>query len=195
MPLHDYIKQIYKNVNDSLYIIRFISYLINMRYNRVVFSVNGVKVEPLNTGVLKDSKSNKRFNSFAEFYTYASGIKVIKTDIDILSKINVTNKYSVMRIICNAKEDDILSFFDQKYRTYLMYCDIKNRITKYVPNSINGPIKLQWKGIMFTLECNKISCINDNTFELNILGDYENGLVINQLYYCTNDGYQLINML
>jgi hypothetical protein len=192
MPLHDYIKRIYEEVNDPSYIIRFITYLVNTRYKRVIFSVNDNTVEPLITGVLEDIKTKKRFYSIAAFYTSATGIKVSESNINILSKVFVTKEYSVMRIICNIKEDEILNFFDQRYRTFLMYREIQKRIKFYTLKSINESIKLLWKETEFVIDRTKIICDKDASFPQIILKLFEEGN-IGDLYYITSNNRHLIS--
>ena len=192
MPLHDFIRQIYEEVDDPLYIIRFLNYLVNTRYKRVIFTVNNITVEPLITGILEEKTSNKRFFSIAEFYSYATGQKVSQTDISILSKVFVTREYSVMRLICNIKEDEILNFFDQKYRTFLLYRDIKKRIKFYALKDANGPINLRWLDNDITVHHTKITCDKDITLSLKLLKVYEDGM-IDGLYYCRSNSRHLIS--
>lgn len=191
MPLHDYIKTIYEDMIDTNYVTRFLSYLINIRYNRVTFSVNGITSEPLITGVLEESKTKRRFNSIAEFYTYASGVKVKQTDLSVLSKVFVTREYSVMRIICNAKEADILNFFDQKYRAFLMYRDVRKRIKLYADISTNNSVNLIWDSNEFELSHGRIICKDNPKKEYKLLEAYESSF-IEGLYFCQGGSQYLI---
>lgn len=191
MPLHEYIKRIYEDVNDPSYIIRFLNHLISTRYKRVSYSVNGHTVEPLITGILEEIKTKKRFYSIAQFYTYATGIKANESDISVLANVFVTREYSVMRVICNIKEDEILNFFDQKYRTFLMYRDVRKRIKFYALKYTNNAVKLQWGDDEFTLHHTKLICNGDDK-TIKILEKYEAGL-IDRMYYCADDGRHLIS--
>jgi hypothetical protein len=194
MPLHDYIKQIYEDTVDSAYIIRFLDYLIQKRYRRTTFVVNDVIAIPLITGILENVKTKERYYSLAEFYLNVTGQKINETDISLLTKINITMEYSVMRIICNNTEDDILGFFDQKYRTFLMYRDVKKRIMQYTSINIHGHIDLFWNDNEYNL--NHIVLISKNNFNTykcyELLETYEDG-PIQGLYYCGKEGRHLIS--
>lgn len=191
MPLHDYVKKIYEEVKDPSYIVRFICYLVNTRYKKVTISANGITADPLITGVLEERETKKRFHSFSQFYNYATGAKTTETDISVLAKLFVTTEYSIMRIICNAKEADILNFFDQKYRIFLMYRDVRKRIKFYALKDTNSQVTLQWKNNIFTLDHTNLSCEKDKISAFKLLEAYENGY-IDGLYYCTKDSKHLI---
>jgi hypothetical protein len=194
MPLHDYIKQIYEDVRDPSYIIRFLDYIIQRYYKRTTFVINDQVAEPLITGVLQNTRTKEHYYSLAQFYKQVTGTKVSETDINLLAKINVTREYSVMRIICKIKEDDILGFFDQKYRTFLMYRDVKKRVMHYTSINTHGHIDLFWNDTLYDL--NHTALVTKNESNINkcyeLLEAYEDGF-IKGLYYCGNDGRHLIS--
>lgn len=181
MPFHEYVKQIYQEVNDQLYIIRFLTYLINTRHKKVLFTVNGITVEPLINGILEDKKSKKQFYSIVEFYNYAYDTNFRKSDINILSKVFVIPEYSIMRIICNVTESYILNFFDQKYRAFLMYRNIQEHLKNNLLNSIG----LHWNNYDFVLNSTELLC-QDATVALNLLELFEDG-EIKDLYSIIKD--------
>jgi hypothetical protein len=193
MPLHDYVKRIYEDVNDSSYVIRFLGHIINKRYKRVEFRIKGHTVIPLITGVLEDVKTKERYHSLAEFYSKATGIKTDKTNLKILKEIHVTDAYDVMRIICNVEEEDILRFFDQKYRSFLMYRDVRKRIKHYASIDVNKTVKLRWKDVDYELGHTEISCEDEeNPYKCyELLEAYEKGF-IEGLYYHSHKGLLLI---
>lgn len=192
MPLHDYVKKIYENVADPQYIVRFLDYLISKRYKRVVFAINGYTVVPLITGVLEDPNSKKRYYSIVDFYNTVTGSNARQTDINILSKIFVTQDYSVMRIICNYGEAEILGFIDKKYRSFLMYRDILNRIDNYVMIKVEGTIKLFWADNEFEISSVYIACKENHKLDNDLLAAHEGGF-IEGLYYRSNSGLKLIS--
>lgn len=193
MPLHDYVKHIYEDATDPAYIIRFLDYLIGKRYKRTTFVVNDQVAEPLITGILENTKTKERYYSLAQFYTKVTGQVAKETDISLLGKIHITKEYTVMRIICNMKEDDILGFFDQKYRSFLMYRAVRNRIKQYTSLDINNTITLFWNNTEYKLNYTNIIC-NDNTTPYgwcDLLKQYEDGF-IKGLYYRNDDTQYLI---
>ena len=200
MPLHDYTKRIYETAGDSAYIVRFLDYLICKRYRRTTFTINGTTTEPLITGVLENVKTKERYNSLAHFYNTVTGSKEKEKDVSLLSKINVTKEYTVMRIICNIPEEYIIEFFDQKYRSFLMYRDVRKRIKDYVPIDakqgeplVNSEVTLVWDNSEYKLSHTTITC-NDITNPYRcykLLEGYEDGFV-EGLYYCSPKGHHLI---
>ena len=193
MPLHDYTKHIYESATDSAYIIRFLDYLIGRHFKRTTFTVNGVTAEPLITGVLENVKTKERYHSLAEFYTTVTRSTIKDNDVSLLTKINISKECSVMRIICNVKEDYILEFFDQKYRAFLMYRNIRKRIRQYTSNDMSSEVKLFWDGNEYYLSHTKIEC-DDTTNPYScykLLEAYEDGC-IEGLYYCGKNARYLI---
>jgi hypothetical protein len=190
MPLHEYIKQIYEKSADSLYIIRFLDYLVSKRYKRTTFAIKGQVVEPLITGILENVKTKERYYSLPEFYTKTTGKKINETDINLLSILNVTTEYTIMRLICNATELDILGFFDQKYRIFLLHRDLRKQIKNYTPRST---ITLIWNNDEYEVSRTKIVC-NDitNSYKVYDLLDAYEAKRIEGLYYNNSEGRQLV---
>jgi hypothetical protein len=191
MPLHDYIKQIYQEVPDSAYIIRFLDYLISKRFKFCTFSVNGYKAIALITGILEDNQTKQHYHSIEEFYSKATGTTCQKNDITILKKIYVIPNYSVWRIICSAKENEILGFFDQKYRSFLLYRDVRKRVKSYTNIITNDKIVLIWNNSKFDICHTSIICHDDSKKAYEFLETYEDG-GIEGLYYCTDNSQYLI---
>jgi hypothetical protein len=193
MPLHDYIRQIYQEAGDSAYIVRFLYFVIGKHIKRVEFLAGGHKAEPLITGVLENVKTKERYYSLADFYTKATGNPISMTDISIFKKVNVTQSYSVWRMVCNVKEHQILEFFDQKYRAFLMYRDIRSRVRAYANFDTEKEIKLLHNEYEFTLNHTSLYCKDDPQKSLALLEEYEDGTVT-ELYYCGRDGQYLISV-
>ena len=193
MPLHDYIKQIYKTAEDRTYVIRFIDYVLGKRFKRMEFIVRGQIVEPLITGVLENKKTNQRYNSLASFYSDATKQSVDEYDVEILKKINITINYSIWRIICSVKEGEILDFFDQKYRAFLMYRDVRTRIKQWCSISTNDEVSLWWNGNEYRLWHTRLgSDDTENPYRIyDLFEAYEDG-GITGLYYNTTNGRHLI---
>lgn len=191
MPLHDYITQIYKETGDSSYIIRFIDYLVSSTNRRVTFTTNGYTAEPLISGILQNIKTKERYYSLAQFYNKATLGNVSETDTNIFKKINVTSGYTLWRILCNIQEKTILGFFDQKYRSFLMYRDIRQRIKYYTSIDTNKDIKLDWNENKFVVTHTQIRCEDNPNMIYSLLEAYEDGYITN-LYYCSDNSSYLI---
>jgi hypothetical protein len=196
MPLHEYIKQIYKETIDPLYIIRFIDYLVTSTNRHVIFMVNTCSVIPLITGVLEDIKTKEHFYSLAQFYnksinnTVDNNVdnNVSETDISIFKNIYVTKTYSLWRIICSINEITILKFFDQKYRSFLLYRNIKQRINYPTSNNI---LTLLWNNDTFLLSKTMLYC-HKYPYKIYELFDMCEDGCIKDLYYCKNNTKYLI---
>jgi hypothetical protein len=193
MPLHDYIRQIYQEAGDSAYIIRFLYFVIGKYVKRVEFLAGDHKAEPLITGILENVKTKERYYSLADFYTKATGNPISMTDISIFKKVNVTQSYSVWRMVCNVKEHQILEFFDQKYRAFLMYRDIRSRVRAYANFDTEKEIKLLHNDTEFTLTHSSLDCKYGSEKSLELLEEFENGTV-EELYYRGRDGQYLISV-
>ena len=193
MPLHDYIKQIYETAEDRTYVIRIIDYVLGKRFKRMEFIVRGQLVEPLITGVLENKKTNQRYNSLAEFYGDVTKQTVDEYDVELLKKINITINYSIWRIICSVKEEEILSFFDQKYRAFLMYRDVRARIKLWGFDTMNQEISLWWNGNEYRIWHTRLgSDDTENPYRIyDLFEAYEDGSITG-LYYNTTNGRHLI---
>jgi hypothetical protein len=157
-----------------------------------MFSVNESTVVPLITGVLEDIKTKKRFYSLAQFYNSTNGSNIGETDTLILKRINVTNGFTLWRILCNIPERVILGFFDQKYRSFLFYRDIRRRIKFYHSISTNDVINLRWNDEEFVVDHTKLECKSVPFKIYDILEAYEDGH-IEDLYYCKDNSQYLIS--
>ena len=190
MPLHESIQDIYQHTSDPLYIIRLFDYLISKKHNRTTFILNDVTVQPMLTGILENPTSKERYYSISEFYYAITGKPVAINDISILKEIIVIPGHSVCRVLSSFKEDDIIGFFDQKYRTLLLHRDLKKRIKHYTgaePSSSH--IKLFWDNNEYQINIRHIQCndaVNPYTY-LDFLDSYEDG-VCTGLVYCDNNG-------
>jgi hypothetical protein len=191
MPLHDYITQVYKEVNDPSYIIRFIDYLVSSTKRRVIFTVNERTVTPLITGVLEDIKTKERFYSLAQFYNSTNGSNIGDTDTLILKRVNVSKSYTLWRLLCSISEKTILEFFDQKYRSFLLYRDVRRRIKLYTSISTNNVINLRWNDEEFVVNHTKLECKKHPFKIYDILEAYEDGY-IRDLYYCKDKSQYMI---
>jgi hypothetical protein len=189
MPLHDYIKQIYKEVGDSSYFIRFIDYLVSNTNRRVTFIVNGYTAEPLISGVLQNIKTKDKYYSFAQFYNKATLGNVGETDTNIFKHINVTTNYTLWRILCNIDEKTILGFFDQKYRSFLMYRDVRQRIKYYTSIDTNKEIKVVWNKYNFIISHTLTKCIEDPNMVYSLFEAYEDGKIQGLFYYTEDNNY------
>lgn len=191
MPLHDYITQIYKEIADSSYIIRFIDYLLNNTNRRVTFIVNNYTAEPLISGILQNVKTKERYYSLAQFYNKATLGNVGETDTHIFKNINTTGGHTLWRILCNIDEKTILGFFDQKYRSFLMYRNIRQRIKHYTAIDTNKEINLDWNENKFILTHTQIKCEYNPNIIYSFIEAYEDGSIKN-VYYCTDNNRYLI---
>ncbi len=192
MPLSPILTKIFQEVKDPSYIIRLLDYLVNTRYDRTEFIIGSHKAVPLITGVLRNTKTNKHYYSLAQFYNSVTDNDVKENDFEILNSIYLTKKYSLLRILCNLKEDTILGFFDQKYRSFLLYRSVGKMIQESGLTYPEGTITISWKDQEYELHPNRVICEkNKKVFEL--LQAFE-GRKLEGLYYLYNkDEKYLLN--
>lgn len=193
MPIHDYIKKVFEEVPDSSYIIRFMDYLISKHFKRTTFIVQGVLAEPMITGVIKNLKTKERYYSLAQFYTKVTGKYIEETNLELLKLINITNNYSLWRFICGISEEEILEFFDQKYRSFLIFRDVRKRVKFYTSIDTNSDIHLFWNDKEYILNYTKIECKDKSNPYLHyeFMEAYEEGF-IKDLYYSKDNTKYLI---
>jgi hypothetical protein len=181
MPFSPILTKLFQEVKDPSYIIRLLDYLVNTHYDRTEFIIGGYKAIPLITGVLKNTKTNQHYYSLAQFYNSVTNNDVKENNFEILNLIHVTKKYSLLRILCSLTEDTILGFFDQKFRSFLLYRSVGKMIQKLDLTHPEGTITVSWNKCDYELYPNRVVCEkNKKVFEL--LNAFE-GRKLGDLYY------------
>ena len=98
--------------------------------------------------------------------------------------INITSNYSIWRFVCSISEEEILEFFDQKYRSFLMYRDVRKRIKFYASIDTNSEIHLFWNDKEYVLNHTRLECKDKSNpyIQYEFMEAYEEGF-IKELYY------------
>lgn len=192
MPLHEYIQQIYLQVKDPSYVIRLFDYIISSRYHRTVFMIGPYSVTPLITGVLENTKTKQNYYSLVEFYNSVASRPLKETDLEIFKHINVTNNYSLWRVFCSLTNEDILGFFDQKYRAFLLFRDMRKLIK--IRNHSEREMQIYWNEQEYDLYLNRVVCkfTQDQHAVFELLEAFERGDMTG-LYYLHNNKKYLIS--
>jgi hypothetical protein len=191
MTASDIVSRLYKSEHDALYFIRLLNFLILKRMNFVVFFIPGkdIKVKPLHTGVLEDKTNKICYNSLYEFYNAVSDEKMNPTDTEIFSKIYVSTNFNIKRLISVLEEKDVLSFIDQKYRSFLIHNDIRRRVKSIKNMSWTDAVYLEWDNCIYKLERDNIVAEDDilNMYKVSeFLDSYEDRLAEN-VYVLSNN--------
>jgi hypothetical protein len=144
------ILKLFEECDDTLYLIRFLDYVICKRYPRVKFSLNGLVAEPLMSGTICVKNTNKEFSSLREFYEAGMGGKKAENVTQLLKSICVTDGATLWATLERVSEDEIINFVDQKYRAFLVYKDLESRIAptndkRYVPKRL----LIKWESMRF----------------------------------------------
>jgi hypothetical protein len=189
MPPHQAIQDIYLRGVDPLYINRFIDYLLGFQINHNICNIKDIKVRRLITGILENTKTKHRYHSFAQFYNTVTGNNVATNDISILKEITANDSQSIWSLLSHATEEQIIGFFDQKYRCFLLYRDISKRIHFNHEIDVKDKLTLYWDTTHFELSRSKLTCDDyTNPYRIyELLEEYENN-TISDLYYCHTDG-------
>jgi hypothetical protein len=187
MPINSTITQIFKEVKDSSYIVRLLDYIVNTKYDRTEFTVGTNKAIPLITGVLKNTKTNQHYYSLAQFYNSVSDNHATENDLEMLKNIYVTKKYTLWRVLCNITDECVLGFFDQKYRSFLLYRRVGKIIKESDLTYSDGIIPICWNEQEYELYPNRVVCkyTQDNTKIFELLEAYE-GDKLSELNYLYN---------
>jgi hypothetical protein len=193
MPLHDYIIRIYREVNDPSYIIRFIDYLVRSTNRRSSFTVRNHTVEPLISGILEDIKTKQRYYSLAQFYNAINSSNIGETDTSLFKAINITKSCTLSSLLSTIDEKIITEFFDQKYRTFLIYREVRKRVKHYTSIDTKNDIRLFWNNNEYLLTYTNIQCKdNSNPYsKYKFIEAFEAG-GIRDLYYINNNTQYLI---
>jgi hypothetical protein len=192
MPLSPILTKIFQEVKDPSYIIRLLDHLVTTRYDRTEFIIGSQKAIPLITGVLRNTKTNEHYYSLAQFYNSVTDNDVKENNFEILNLIHVTKKYSLLRILCTLTEDTILGFFDQKYRSFLLYKSIGKIIQDLGLTYPEGVISISWNECEYELHPNRVICEkNKKVFEL--LQAFEDGKLGGLYYLYSKDKKYLLN--
>lgn len=185
--------KIYKEFDDPLYIIRFIDYKINQRHpKRTVFMANGSTVKCLISGVLKELKTEKLYNSLAEWFndTLPDNMSVWypEGNEELLEKIYHKEDATLYDLFCKVTDSDILYFTDKKYRVFSMYNDLRKRVEYYLgieafkDNEYEVISWNRYKFIINTSSLKKYDSTGTHTFN-DLLDAYESGNIKNLYYY------------
>jgi hypothetical protein len=159
---------------------------------RVTFIIKEYSAEPLISGILQNVKTKERYSSLAEFYNKASLENIAKTDTSIFKKIHLKSGNTLWNLISNTQEKTVLNFFDQKYRSFLMFRDIRLRIKMFKTVDISKEINLFWNEHNFISTRSETICDENPNMIYSLLEQYEDK-IITGLYYCSGKDRYLID--
>lgn len=148
--MNSLILKLFEECDDSLYLVRFLNYIIGSQYPRVKFSANGIVAEPLISGSIRIPRTNREFGSLNEFYEAATSGKKVDNSEQLLKNMYGTDEETLWSILGKVTEDEIINFVDQKYRAFLVYKDLEKRIEPtndkgYVPKRL----LIKWESMRF----------------------------------------------
>ena len=189
MLVSELIERIYKEVPDSSYIIRFLDYLVYSSNIRVTFIIKEYSAEPLISGILQNVKTKERYSSLAEFYNKASLENIAKTDTSIFKKIHLKSGNTLWNLISNTQEKTVLNFFDQKYRSFLTFRNIRQRIKLFKTIDISKEINLFWNEHTFISTRSQTICDKNPNMIYSLLQQYEDKSITGLYYCCGKDRY------
>jgi hypothetical protein len=184
------ILKLFEECTDALYLVRFLDYVICSRYPRVKFSINGIVVEPLMSGTIRNIKTNREFGSLNAYYESSNDSKKASSAEQLLKGIKGTDGVSLWSILEKVSEAEIINFVDQKYRAFLVYKDLEKRILPtndryYVPKKL----LIKWESMQFYISRSGIedylhSDIPADPLEkFKFLSAYESGITDNLWFY------------
>lgn len=174
MPLQDAIRKMYVDCKDTLYFNRFLDYLITKRFKKTNLNLFNTTATILVTGELVEKKTGNHYNSLAELYEAVSGKRIKPTDLEIFKLIWFNREYSLWRILCATTENDVVNFFDTKYRCHLMYHDVLEKMGQ--TEDAMPYINLNWNDVDYKLSEYAISPYSENPLMVyELLFAFENG--------------------
>jgi hypothetical protein len=195
MPLHAFIKQIYKDCGDDQYFLRFLDYIITNRGKRPEFYIQGysIKGEILVQGVIKNEVSNSYYDSLHEYYNSVTDSKIERGDLELFKKIHISREFSLYRALCGVKEPEILQFVDQKYRSHLIYNDLRKRISCFAGLKPKGSLRIFWNDTYYNAD--KYSLVTENEYKPDRVNDfmdeYDRGAITGLFYVTDTETYAI----
>jgi hypothetical protein len=197
MPLHAFIKKMYEGSLDPLYFIRFLDYLIYKRVGPYCLTIDKTSVDIMITGVLVDTEKKREYFSLHTFYKDVTGKEVQFDDMTVLKEILVKPDYSIWRLICMVKEQEIIEFFDQKYGIFLMFRDLRKKIKEKMKIDIVSKIVIHWNGKEFNIKKSTIATDDPHYVACvcNLLENYHSGKICGLYYVLPNNEKLLISDL
>ena len=197
MPLNEFVNKLFTESTDSLYFNRLIYNAIKLRNRVAKIHIDDVYARILITGEIQIISSGKICNSLVEFSEIATGNKINLIGKSTFKRIYITNTFTLWRMVCAITEKELIEFFDQHYRTHLMYTDLTNRIDGSVKNcdksstesiESKGDIVIKYNDSEHILTSKKIKSFELDIFGIHeVLSLYESGRAKN-LYYKGRDG-------
>lgn len=188
MPIIDSVIKMYKECAETVYFIRFLDFIISKKFNSVEFNFNNIRFKPLISGVIEDPHTGKKYFSLVQIYNELSGKELKEGDPDVFHYFFVSKAYNLNRILSAVKETDVLDFFDQKYRAFYMYRDLKFRILHYTGIRLgrdDSVLTVRWNGMKHEVQISSITCdTHFNTYKAyELLTAYESGNISGLEYY------------
>lgn len=199
MTIIDSVLNIYTQCPETVYFIRFIDYVISKRFNSIEFNINGLRFKPHISGVIENPHNGKKYYSLVQLYNDVTGNNLNEGDTTVFHYLFVSKSYNLNRILSAVKEIDVLEFFDQKYRAFCMYRDLKNRILHYTGIHLkkeDNLLNVRWKGLKHNIQISSITCDpHFNPYKAyELLSAYEYGNITGLEYYNpVNKSYILIS--
>jgi hypothetical protein len=192
MPIIDSVMKMYTECVETVYFIRFLDFIISKKFNSVEFNFNNTRFKPLISGVIEHPHTGKKYYSLVQLYNDLTGKELKEGDPDVFHYFFVSKAYNLNRILCSVKEIDVLEFFDQKYRAFYMYRDLKLRILHYTGIRLgrdDAVINVQWNGMKHELQISSITCTpHFNPYKAyELLTAYESGNIKGLEYYNPQD--------
>lgn len=199
MTIIDSVLKIYTQCNETVYFVRFLDYVISKRFNSVEFNINGLRFKPHISGVIENPENGKKYYSLVQLYNDITGNNFNEGDTTVFHHLFVSKSYNLNRVLSAVKEIDVLEFFDQKYRAFCMYRDLKKRILHYTGIRLgkeDNMLNVRWNRLKHYIQISSITCDpHFNPYKAyELLTAYESGGICSLEYYnTTTKSYILIS--
>jgi hypothetical protein len=171
----------------------------NKKYNSLAEFYNdntNNSIDDTDISILNKIKMNTSYNimnmltTIPQFMNDFNNGFVNEETEDLLKKTQINTSYKIIDLINKATEEDILNFIDQKYRTLLIYRDIRNFVESTQINKIEKKyFTLLWNNELYTIGRSKIVLSNneEDLYSINkFLTEYEDKIIDNLYVYINN---------
>jgi hypothetical protein len=188
MPIIDSVMQIYTRCPETVYFIRFLDFVISKRFHSVEFNINDIRFKPHISGVIEHPTTGKKYYSLVQLYNDVTGNNLQEGDTTPFHYLFVSKAYNINRVLSAVKDIEVLEFFDQKYRAFCMYRDLKPRIKHYTGIKLgkdDNMITVRWNERNHYIQISSISCDpHFNPYKAyELLTAYESGNIYGLEYF------------
>jgi hypothetical protein len=154
------------------------------------------------SGTLRSTRTNKEFGSLHKFYEAGMGGKKVENCEQLFKNIKVTDGAMLWSVLEKVTESEIINFVDQKYRAFLVYKDLEERVAPtndrgYVPKRL----LIKWESLRFYISRSGIEDYLHTDIpaepleKIKFLNAYEDNICGDNLWFYNSEAQEWVRLL